>query len=212
MNFDKPTLITITAPTCSGKTFLIETLQERGYSRIVGFTTRPPRDGEVNGKDYYFISRMEAQELEDKGLLAETAEFRGNRYGVTHEEMAKKMTGGDFPPVLILEPQGLQSYIKYCADHDFGIFKVYVSVTEQKKLDRLNTRTVQDLLDVDDEDSILRIVKSHTDRTLSITGDERTWLGKDVWDAIVPGDDLKKAIDMIEQGIEWRNKEKGAKV
>lgn len=210
MNFDKPTLITITAPTCSGKTFLIETLQARGYSRIVGFTTRAPRDGEVDGKDYYFLTRFEAQELEDKGLLAETAEFRGNRYGVTHEEMAKKMSGGDFPPVLILEPQGLESYITYCAENGYDIFKVYVTVTEQKKLDRLNARTAQDLLQVDDEDSILRLVKSHTDRALSITGDERTWLSKHTWDAVVPGDDLQKAIDMIELGIEWRNKAKGA--
>jgi len=204
MKFNKPTLITITAPTCSGKTYLIEKLASLGFSRIVGFTTRAPRTGEVEGKDYYFISMEKAIELGEAGLLAETASFRGNSYGVTHQEMLGKMHGA-MSPVVILEPSGLKSYEKYCADRGYGIFKIYVSVTEATKIQRLNQRTTEDLLEADNEESIFKIVKTHSDRLLSITGDERLWPTKNTWDAIVPGDNINAALEQIELGIKWRN-------
>ena len=213
MQFTKPTLVTITAPTCSGKTYLIEHLAKLGFNRIVGFTTRAPRPGEVAGYDYYFVSRAEAEEWEREGLLAETAEFRGNRYGVTHAEMEGKLHG-KFPPVVILEPSGLKSYEKYCIDHGYDIFKIYVTTQESLKIKRLNDRTVEDLENVAKNvkynpdgrsEAIAKIIKTHTDRLLSITGEERTWQAMQVWDAVVPGDDVTKAINYIEQGIKWRN-------
>lgn len=204
MKFLKPTLVTITAPTCSGKTYLIEKLASLGFNRIVGFTTREPRQGEVEGKDYYFITMEKALQLGEEGKLAETASFRGNSYGVTHEEMEGKMSG-EMTPVVILEPSGLQTYEKYCAQHGYGIFKVYVSVAEATKIQRLNQRTTEDLLQADNEDNIMKIVKTHSDRLLSITGDERLWPAKNSWDAIVPGDNINSAIESISQGIKWRN-------
>ena len=211
MKFNKPTLVTLTAPTCSGKTYLIEHLERLGMNRIVGFTTRAPRAGEVHGRDYYFISKEEAARLEADGLLAETAEFRGNRYGVTHEEMEAKVARSDMPPVVILEPQGLESYIKYCRDKGWDIFKVFVSVQEQVRIDRLNERTSSDLKALECQTlvelhaSMDKVVKSHSDRLLSITGDERHWQTRQRWEAIVPGDDITKAINYIEQGIKCRN-------
>jgi len=214
MIFNHPTLITITAPTCSGKTYLIEHLEKLGLNRIVGFTTREPRAGEVHGVDYYFISREEADRLEHEGLLAETAEFRGNRYGVTHDEMENKVNRSNMPPVIILEPQGLESYIKYCRDKNWDIFKVFVTVPEKTKINRLNERTTQDLQALDCQTlaelhaSIAKIVKTHSDRLMSITGDERLWQSKQVWEAVVPGDDVNKAINMIQEGIKWQNSRK----
>lgn len=205
MIFNKPTLITITAPTCSGKTYLIDHLEKMGMNRIVGFTTRAKRAGEIDGVSYHFISKAEAAQLEKDGKLAESAEFRGNRYGVTHQEMEGKIDG-EFPPVIILEPQGLKSYEKYCVEKGWDIFKVFVAVQDSVKLDRLNRRTTEDLLAVDDEDSIRSIVNSHSSRLLSITGDERLWQAQNTWDAIVPGDNLDKAIQIIADGIAWRNR------
>ena len=208
MKFNKPTLITITAPTCSGKTFLIERLQSLGFNRIVGFTTRKQRASEVDGVDYYFITVEDAHRLDKEGKLAETASFRGNMYGVTHAEMAGKMDG-EMAPVIILEPQGLKSYEKICVEQGWDIFKIYVTVPEATKLDRLNRRTAADLLDADNEDEILSIVKTHTSRVTSITGEERTWQTQNTWDAIIPGDDINKALSFIEQGIKCRNSPKG---
>jgi guanylate kinase len=219
MVFNKPTLITITAPTCSGKTYLVEHLEKLGMNRIVGFTTRAPRAGEVHGVDYYFITHEEADNLEAAGLLAETAEFRGNRYGVTHDEMENKVSRSNMPPVIILEPQGLESYIDYCLDKGWDIFKVFVTVTEKVRIDRLNARTAQDiklavanglLSNTTGAQSAISLIETHTGRLMSITGDERTWLAKHRWDAIVPGDNIIKAISMIEQGVKCRNTKNAA--
>lgn len=213
MIFNKPTLITITAPTCSGKTYLIEHLEKMGLNRIVGFTTRAPRAGEIDGVSYHFISKAEATKLEKDGKLAETAEFRGNTYGVTHAEMEGKIDG-EFPPVIILEPQGLKSYEKYCVEKGWDIFKVFVTVPEKTKIARLVERTAEDTkqafenhLHNDGEltKQLAKIISSHSDRLMSITGEERLWQTLNTWDAIVPGDDIEKAIQMISNGIVWRN-------
>ena len=58
MKFNKPTLITLTAPTASGKSYLLERLTRMGLPRVVGTTTRAPRQGEVEGVDYYFITPL----------------------------------------------------------------------------------------------------------------------------------------------------------
>ncbi|WP_407305881.1 hypothetical protein [Acinetobacter sp.] len=210
MNFTKPTLVTITAPTCSGKSYLIERLAVQGFNRIVGFTTRDPRPGEIDGYDYYFLTLEEVERLEREDLLAETVTFRGNRYGVTHAEMEKRVNG-NMPPVIILEPQGLASYEKYCKTKGWDIFKIFVSTTEQTRIKRLNERTAADVLEaatsgnIFNKLSLARIMSTHSDRLLSITGDERLWITVNTWDAVVPGDDIGKALSFIEEGIKWRN-------
>ncbi len=232
MKFNKPTLITLTAPTCSGKTFLIEKLVELGLPRVVGTTTRQPRDGEVDGVDYYFITPLQCEKWEAEGKYVELVEFRGVKYGTTHTEIDAKMAG-DVPPVLILEPEGLKAYEKICKTKGWDIFKVYVSTTEKIRLDRLSARTAADIAAIlkhfhNDHldcfgynvqfaaettklptEKIDKIIKTHTDRLLSITGDERLWQTKNTWDAIVPGNDINKALSYIEQGIKCRNSPKG---
>lgn len=217
MNFTRPTLITITAPTCSGKTYLLEHLEKLGFNRIVGFTTRDPRPAEKHGVDYYFITREEAIQWDKDGLLAESAEFRGHYYGVTNDEMENKINRTNAAPVVILEPTGVESYETYCALNGFDMFKVFVTTSEKTKIQRLNLRTAEDMraatmqstfeyLDKIGQKSVfVKIIATHTDRLLSITSDERSWLTKNTWDAIVPGDDINKALEMIELGIKWRN-------
>lgn len=210
MKFDKPTLVTLTAPTCSGKSHLLRVLERNGFSRIVGTTTRPPRDGEVQGVDYDFLSDEQSSFLEGSGAFAELITFRGVRYGVTHKEMELKMTG-EKPPVVILEPEGLKIYEQYCIEHGWEIFKIYVSTQESIRIDRLNQRTFGDALKVTspsgvDKEAFSKIIKAHTDRLLSITGDERRWGNLNKWDVLVPGTmDEETTINYIEKAIKWRN-------
>lgn len=228
MKFNKPTLVTITAPTCSGKTYLMNRLMEMGYPQIVSTTTRAPREGEVNGVDYWFIKREESRALEINGDYAELIEFRGNFYGTTHAELNRKIYG-DMPPLLILETKGLSAYEKICLDNEWNIFKIYVTTPEPVRIQRLNQRTAEDIraavkkfhdehvdtcwgLTVQfdhhknvEQDVINKIIETHTSRLLSITGDERLWQSQHTWDAIVPGDDIEKALSFIEQGIKWQN-------
>lgn len=224
--FDRPTLITFTAPTCSGKSYLLNKMAESGdFSRIVSTTTRKRRPGEVEGVDYNFIGADSSLQMEANDEFFELITFNNTRYGVTHDEMRTKMASG-MPPIVVLEPQGLEIYTKKCQEQGWGIFKVYVHVTESVRLDRLLQRTLsaawevvdtlspsygrnsQDFFDVASESAkrtLAANVSEHQRRLLSITGDERTWSNRFSWDAIVPGDDVAKAVEMIKQGIRWRN-------
>jgi guanylate kinase len=233
LKFDRPTLVTMTAPTCSGKSHLLNALTTDGrFSRIVSTTTRAKRPGEVEGVDYHFIDAETSHRMEANGEFFELITFNGTRYGVTHTEMQAKMTGGA-APIVILEPQGLEIYEQKCREHGWDIFKIYVHVTEKVQLERLLHRSLQaswrsiDALNPtpgrytqaffetgsDEAKKVLAgIINEHQRRLLSITGAERRWLNMYTWDAIVPGDSVEKAAEMIEVGVKWRNRKMGAPV
>ena len=228
--FNRPTLVTITAPTCSGKSYLLNELTKRGvFNRIVSTTTRSQRPGETSGVDYDYISHEKSLQMEADDEFFELIEFNGIRYGVTEAEMGRAMTSVQ-PPVVILEPQGLQIYSEKCAARGWGIFKIYVHVAESVRLDRLLNRSVDTAWDVIDtvnptpgrysqtflevagekaKAAMARVLTEHQRRVLSITGDERLWQGRFNWDVIVPGDNVDTAIKMIDQGIKWHNRRTG---
>ena len=158
--------------------------------------------------------------MEAAGEFAELIEFRGIRYGVTKTEMEGKMFGQQ-APIIVLEPVGLKIYEQMCWDNGWEIFKIFVTVEEGVRLKRLNTRTSIDIrnqlaslyqssetgmmLQILMLQEIEKFMKVHTDRALSITGDERRWQATNSWDIIIPGNDASKAIKDIEHGIKWRN-------
>lgn len=207
LKFDRPTLVTITAPTCSGKNYLRDGIErEYGWKRIVSTTTRAARFGEVQGLDYDFISEEKSRELEQAEAFAELITFRGIRYGVTKREMDRKMDS-ELPPMVILEPQGLAVYSELCAQNGWDMFKIYISVVEGTRIERLIKRTVEDVrLTLSSPAITEKVIRTHTDRLLSITGDERRWSNVTTWDAILPGDNLEKALAGLKQAVEWRNR------
>lgn len=232
IKFDRPTLVTFTAPTCSGKTHLLNHLTESArFSRIVSTTTRARRPGEVVGVDYDYISVDESKQMEADGEFFELIKFNGVRYGVTQAEMDTKMNSGT-APIVILEPQGLEIYEQKCQEHGWDIFKVYVHTTESVRLERLLQRSLGEAWRALDDlrgsttnstygrsfhevaidgakTSIAKTINEHQRRLKSILGEERRWSNVTNWDAIIPGDDVKKATAMIEQGIKWRNRLRG---
>lgn len=214
MKFDNPTLITITAPTCSGKSYLLDILHnQHGLQKIISTTTRDPRQGEVQGRDYDFITYEQSQLLESTDEFFELIEFRGTRYGVTHSEMRKKMEGPT-APVIILEPKGLEIYHKKCSEMGWNLFKIYVHAPESLRIQRLVNRTIGEIeasvpFNVPPRSRMEAIMRQHTDRTLSICNDERTWINAAAWDVVVPGDNALKAVDMIRHGIAYRNVKRG---
>lgn len=100
-------LIIFTGPSGVGKGSLMRSLLQRHpelyYS--VSVTTRSPRLGEMNGKDYYFISRSKFEQLVAAGEFLEWAEFAGNYYGTPREEVEKQIRSGK-SVVLEIELEG----------------------------------------------------------------------------------------------------------
>jgi len=70
----------------AGKDHLRKRLIERGFKFGVSCTTRPPRVGEQNGKDYYFLSEQDFLDLVNLGDMVEYQQFNGWFYGLTRDE------------------------------------------------------------------------------------------------------------------------------
>ena len=91
-------LFIISAPSGAGKTSLVHALLDLDphIDLSVSFTTREPRPGELDGKDYHFVSRETFLAMKERGEFLESAEVYGNLYGTSQtwirQEIAK---GGD---------------------------------------------------------------------------------------------------------------------
>lgn len=82
----KGKLILVSGPSAAGKTTIVaEALnrltKDHDISKIVTTTSRPPREDEVNGKDYHFVSGQEFDQKMKNGEFLETVTFSGHRYG-----------------------------------------------------------------------------------------------------------------------------------
>lgn len=92
----KGRLFVLSAPSGSGKSTVkdrvLDRLPELVYS--VSYTTRRPRPGEVDGRDYNFVSEEEFKEMRDSGLLLEWAEVFGRFYGTGRPWVEAKLEAG----------------------------------------------------------------------------------------------------------------------
>jgi guanylate kinase len=88
-------ILVITGPSGVGKGTLIKELLKRlpGLQLAVSATTREPREGEVNGRDYHFLSREDFDRRVAAGEFVEHAEYAGNRYGTLRSELARPARG-----------------------------------------------------------------------------------------------------------------------
>ena len=88
-------LVVISGPSGSGKTTVCrELLTDPAILLSISATTRPPRRGENDGDNYYFISREEFLDRVERGLFAEHAEYNGNLYGTPREWLEKTLAAG----------------------------------------------------------------------------------------------------------------------
>ena len=108
-----PFPIILSAPSGGGKTTIARELLQRrtdlGYS--VSCTTRSPRVGEVEGRDYYFLSRGEFERRRDAGEFAESAEVHGNMYGTLRSEIQRVLGSGKHV-VMDIDVQGAQQFTR----------------------------------------------------------------------------------------------------
>jgi guanylate kinase len=92
----KGQLFVISAPSGAGKTTIVEALKRRfkdlAYS--ISHTTRLPRKGEVDGKDYHFVTRKTFEKMIEGQQFVEWAEVYGNLYGTGFSTLEEKLSSG----------------------------------------------------------------------------------------------------------------------
>ncbi|MDY2902001.1 MAG: guanylate kinase, partial [Bacilli bacterium] len=114
-------LIVISGPSGVGKGTVRNALfQREGHNLVysISMTTRAPRNGETNGKEYYFVSREEFEERIKNNQFLEYAEFVGNYYGTPLDKVEDNLNEGN-EVVLEIEVQGAMQVRKKKRDAIF---------------------------------------------------------------------------------------------
>jgi guanylate kinase len=129
----KSLLFIISAPSGTGKTSLckevIRDLSNLTFS--VSSTTRNPRSGEVNGRDYFFVSPEKFQQMLDQGLFMEWTEIYGNRYG-TSRAFIEKLMKDQVDILFDIDSRGARKILELYPE-GISIFVLPPSLQELKK-------------------------------------------------------------------------------
>lgn len=166
----------------AGKGTLMKALlQKYDYELSISATTRAPRDGEVHGREYFFLTRDEFESMIEAGKLIEWAEYVGNYYGTPKEYVEKQLEAGK-DVILEIEIQGALK-VREIFPEALLLFVTPPNITELKK--RLIGRGTE---------SMETITKR-----LHRASEEASFM-KD-YDYIIVNDDLKECVEMTHQVI-----------
>ncbi len=126
--------IALVGAAASGKDYLRKRFMNRGFVYGVSHTTRPPREGEVNGVDYYFVSDYKFIEMIGQDKFAEWQEFNGWKYGLFKPEFERC-------DVMILNAEAVDLLEPEYRDR---LFVIYIDVDEKVRRERLVSRNDKD--------------------------------------------------------------------
>ena len=176
-------LIVLTGPSGVGKGTLLRSLLQRHRELYfsVSATTRNPRPGEINGKDYYFTSRSEFEEMVKNGELLEWAEFAGNCYGTPVKPVAEQISNG-LSVILEIELEGARQ-IHQTFPTALRIFILPPSEDELER--RIKSRGT------DSEEAIARRLRRATEEINAANE----------FDLQIVNDDLETALKQIEAAL-----------
>ena len=129
----KGRLFVITAPSGAGKSSLIQAIlkDDPSLRLSTSYTTRPPRPGEQNGREYHFVVEREFLAMRDRGEFLESAEVHGNRYGTAKRVIGEALERGH-DLLLEIDWQGAQQVRRLHPDC-IGIFILPPSVEELER-------------------------------------------------------------------------------
>ncbi|MBM7836318.1 HNH endonuclease [Clostridium sardiniense] len=191
-------IIVISGKSASGKNFILEQCKQKfNMNELISYTTRPLREGEKEGKEYYFISE---DEIKVKGLNGELLEIREYKtafgkwyYGLCVKELKKNN------PICILDNKGLKELEKKIGKQN--IVSIFIDVKDKIRLDRsLNRENINELkkqeiirrLEADNKDFSSEIINKNYDYIMQNNNIE----------------DLHKILQLIES-ISKKNKKDG---
>jgi guanylate kinase len=135
-------LFVVSAPSGAGKTSLCRAITEslEKLSHSVSYATREPRSGEIDGRDYYFVSRERFQEMIQAGDFAEWAEVHGNLYGTSRRLLDVMLSKGR-DMILDIDTQGAkQVRAKYESAVFIFIMPPSLDILEERLRNRKSDR------------------------------------------------------------------------
>lgn len=121
----------------SGKDHLRKKFENKGYTFAIHYTTRPIRDGEVDGVDYFFITVDRFISLIEENSLMEYTIHNDWYYGISYEEFETK-------DLFIVS---LKSYLKYPNEIKDSMLKIFLDIDEDVRRNRLSNRNDIDTVD-----------------------------------------------------------------
>jgi guanylate kinase len=135
-------LFMVVAPSGAGKSTLVNALlaQDKAITLSISYTTRPPRPGEENGREYHFVTVEDFLLRREAGEFLESAEVHGNYYGTSRIWITEQMKAGT-DVLLEIDWQGAQQVRKQFP-HAVGIFILPPSIAALEE--RLHKRGQDD--------------------------------------------------------------------
>ena len=173
-------LIIMSGPSGVGKGTIREKAMEDKSLNLfysVSMTTRKPRPGEVDGREYYFVSKEEFQRNIDNGNLLEWAEFVGNRYGTPRDKVEKMRDEGQ-NVLLEIDVNGTSQVLSKLDKND--VISVFIAPPSLEELEaRIRGRSTE-------TDEVIKNRLAQASRELA---------QKDQYRFVVINDDLDTAVE-----------------
>lgn len=155
-------IIVLLSPSCAGKDTTLNILKQKypNLQGCVSHTTRPMRQTEEEGREYFFIDGAEFQAMYENGEFIETRSYNvaGGEtwyYGMSEKEVSNRLAKGHV--IMILDLQGLQELKEYYSNGEVDIHAFYIDVDEDTRIQRYLKR---DHVTVDMVREMLRRVDS----------------------------------------------------
>jgi len=175
------TILTLTGPSCSGKSTLERMLKTAGFENVISTTTRPKREGEIDGTSYYFIDREAFKANKAGGCYIETVEFNGNLYGVSAQEV-ERVFAKSKPVVVVVEPEGLRQIREYAAKNGWRHIAVFINNPPEVIAQRFMERFAEDLMM---SMNSKKTIDTYATRLGIMMGEESTWADREAENADV---------------------------
>ncbi len=176
--------IILSSPSGGGKTTIAHQLlavrRDVGYS--VSCTTRPPRDGEVDGRDYHFRSLKDFKRGQAAGEFAESAEVHGHLYGTLRAEVDRVLSSGKHV-IMDIDVQGARQFAAAFPD---SVLIFILPPSAEALIARLEARGTED------PKSLIRRFRSAKDELKAI----------DLYQYVVVNDEVDSAVAAISSIIE----------
>jgi guanylate kinase len=152
--------IILSARGASGKDYLRKKLQDKGYTYGVSYTSRPPRENEIEGVDYHFLTKEVFEDMIEKDMFYEYVTFNGWHYGTSREQFHSD-------DVFIMTPSGISLLSPEDRKSSFIIYlDIPLNVRKERLLLRNDADKVERRLEADEKD-----FKDFTDFDMCVTNE-----------------------------------------